>query len=913
MVTIEVVVPIEVWDDFELNLLTVNHDFIGLSPVRSGSCHLDVVCGSEEGFELVEKYRKMINGVGAYHFNGTAICSGSLINNSLNDCTPFFLTAEHCNVNQVTAPTVVVYWNYQNSYCRLPYSNDSGGSGDGILNQYNTGSIFRAASENSDFTLIELDDPLNPEHRLYLPGWNRSLVLPQETALIHHPRIEEKRISINTDPVNYKNDNINGNYIQVDNWEIGSSEVGSSGGPLFNKEGQIIGQLNGGQAACGNNDYDEFGWLRSSWNGGGASHNALKYWLDPDGLEGESMDGLSCGYSIDLVSNRQNICSEDSNQLVIESSVNEFFSNDVIISLDNPDNIGVSVSNNSIGPGQSFSLIIHDLDQLPPDIYSLTVMAKSGVEMAMETIFIEVSNQVPTKPTLVFPAASQQDVSLTPYLQWSMDPQAINYRIQIAGDDVFNELIYDFTVKSNGVLQAFELEGSNQYYWRVKGLNHCGESDWSDVLDFTTKNRFCTTVSWDEGLSIPNSASTVVAKMNNPYNVYLESVYLPNMHGTHSYVGDLGFSLKHQGLEVSLWEYECGDDQDFNLGFSDISSAAISCPPTNGAIVESLEPLSQFTSMNAGGEWQLIIDDAFNSDGGYLEHWELEFCFADSEQNTFLSSKDRYDYCENNSLQFDCYLKMPDLDLTTVTVLDQGDNPLLVDVDLSLLESNKIVSITIDSLPISLGTYVPLTLRAYNNTSVLNHDIVVVREDASEGVEILSPANEKIFHFNEAVIIQWNTSEEDLEYLVEISTDSLFGNIVYSQAITDQLLVSEYDFLDSTQYYLRIHNYHLTHCPGLSETHSFIYGLISSNDDLSVDGELLIFPNPADQKISIHTHSYHQQQLIIYNYLGQLIHACEFSEPSIELETDSWKAGIYYAVVLDEFKQKKIQQFQILH
>ncbi len=913
LITIEIIVPIDSWDEFKLSLLTVNHDFIGLSPVRSGSCHLDVICGSQEGFDLVDKYRKMINGVGAYHFNGTAICSGSLINNSLNDCTPFFLTAEHCNVNQVTAPTVVVYWNYQNSYCRLPYSEESGGNGNGILNQYNTGAIFRASSEQSDFTLIELDDPLDPAFRLYLPGWNRSLVLPQETALIHHPKIEEKRISINQDPVSYKNDNIEGDFIQVDNWEIGSSEVGSSGGPLFNAQGQIIGQLNGGQAACGNNDYDEFGWIRSSWDGQNAAHNALKYWLDPDGLEGESMDGLSCGYSIDLVTNRQNTCSDETNQMVIESGVSSFFSDNVVITLDNPDNLGVSVSNNNIGPGQAFTITIHNLDELPPAIYRLTIMAKSGEEMARETVFLEVSNQLPAKPELEYPVSQQEDVSLTPYLQWSMDEQALEYQIQIASDDLFDQLLYDFSVKANGVLQAFELEGSSQYFWRVKALNHCGESDWSNPQSFTTKNRFCTTITWDEGLVIPNSASTVVAKINNPYNVYLESVYVPNIHGTHSYVGDLGFSLEHQGLEVSLWEYECGDDQDFNLGFSDISSAAIACPPTNGAIVESLEPLSQFTAMNAGGDWRLIVDDAFNSDGGYLEHWEIEFCFADSEQNTFLSSKDQYDFCENNDLTFDCYLKMPDLDLVSINVLDQDGNLVDASVDLSLLESNKIVSIGIDSLPWSLGTYVPLTLQAYNNTSLIEHEIVIVREEASEGVQILSPYNEKEYHFNESVIIQWNSSEDDRDYVVEISTDSMFNDIVYTIQTQEKLLVADYAFADSSHYFLRIHNHHVSQCPGLSSVHSFKYGFTSSNNEIKVDQGMLIFPNPADQKISILTHSYQDQQLVIYNFLGQIIHICEFSEPSLELETNAWEAGIYYAVVIDAFNQKKIQQFQILH
>ena len=68
-------------------------------------------------------------------------------------------------------------------------------------------------------------------------------------------------------------------------WEIGVTEPGSSGSPLFDVEGRIIGQLFGGGAACSgtvdNNLYDYYGRLGVSWEGGGTSSTRLRDWLDP--------------------------------------------------------------------------------------------------------------------------------------------------------------------------------------------------------------------------------------------------------------------------------------------------------------------------------------------------------------------------------------------------------------------------------------------------------------------------------------------------------------------------------------------------------------------------------------------------------------------------------------------------------
>ena len=66
-----------------------------------------------------------------------------------------------------------------------------------------------------------------------------------------------------------------------------ASEGGSSGSPLFDPDGRIIGQLYGGSSECtglsDNGAADIYGRVDKSWNGAGTSSTRLSDWLDSAG------------------------------------------------------------------------------------------------------------------------------------------------------------------------------------------------------------------------------------------------------------------------------------------------------------------------------------------------------------------------------------------------------------------------------------------------------------------------------------------------------------------------------------------------------------------------------------------------------------------------------------------------------
>ena len=109
----------------------------------SGACNTDVTCLASG-----DPWNDPRRAVGAYSRSGVDACTGSLVNNTAHDRRMFFMTATHCGVTAATAPSMVVYWNYESPTCRRPGSSASGVVVPRDPNITNTGATFRAATIN---------------------------------------------------------------------------------------------------------------------------------------------------------------------------------------------------------------------------------------------------------------------------------------------------------------------------------------------------------------------------------------------------------------------------------------------------------------------------------------------------------------------------------------------------------------------------------------------------------------------------------------------------------------------------------------------------------------------------------------------------------------------------------------------
>ena len=252
----------------------------------SGACNYDVNCPIGNDFDgkkdLVKKAVALLNLGNGY------LCSAALINNSANDKTPYLLTANHCLQN--SNPTL---WSIRfNWVSPTPVCGTGEDSGDLQTNFTISGAELKASSSLSDFALVKLFDPIPNSWDVAFAGWDNSDSNPLFSVGIHHPNGDIMKIC--RDDSGAQKENANGTQVWLigggshgtgNGWEIGTTESGSSGSPLFDGNGRIIGQLYAGQSACdgleSNHDYDIYGRFAVSWNSGNTSASRLKDWLDP--------------------------------------------------------------------------------------------------------------------------------------------------------------------------------------------------------------------------------------------------------------------------------------------------------------------------------------------------------------------------------------------------------------------------------------------------------------------------------------------------------------------------------------------------------------------------------------------------------------------------------------------------------
>ncbi|WP_445159401.1 T9SS type A sorting domain-containing protein [Mesohalobacter salilacus] len=244
----------------------------------SGACNLDVDCSIGSDFDTFKDDLK--KSVALIVVGGSGFCTGALVNNTSHDGTPYFLTANHCLGSSVGNWAFRFNWRSPNPQCAT-----GNNSTDGTFNQTVSGANLIANNGDSDFGLLEITAPLPSSWDLVWAGWDRSSTPANFSVGIHHPSGDIMKVCRDNDQPTTSIQS-GAQVWFLDEWEIGVTEPGSSGSPLFNQDGRIIGQLFGGAAACAgtvnNQQFDYYGRFDVSWDNGSSPSTRLKEWLDPN-------------------------------------------------------------------------------------------------------------------------------------------------------------------------------------------------------------------------------------------------------------------------------------------------------------------------------------------------------------------------------------------------------------------------------------------------------------------------------------------------------------------------------------------------------------------------------------------------------------------------------------------------------
>ncbi len=241
--------------------------------------------------------------------DGDTMSTASLINNTKNDGTPYLLTASHC-VNRIfgypndlervkkTVTSAVVFFGFESP---SPNRNIRGSEEKTI-----SGAELVAYNTKSDMALIKLtglptDEQgqkfIPPAYNPYFSGWNISSKPKGEFYNIHHPIASTKRFNLSKDidlellpEYSVKDLIFRNKHWLITEWAIGTTAAGSSGSPLFDNQGHIIGALTGGVSDCKKAYSDKFFAIYKTWQGADPK-KSLKPWLDPDNSHTQVCEG----------------------------------------------------------------------------------------------------------------------------------------------------------------------------------------------------------------------------------------------------------------------------------------------------------------------------------------------------------------------------------------------------------------------------------------------------------------------------------------------------------------------------------------------------------------------------------------------------------------------------------------------
>ncbi len=227
-------------------------------------------------------------------------CSGSLVNNTAQDGTPYFLTADHCGANASEEDRNV--WRFFFNFER-PGCDNVGIPPENLL----IGCQLRARGPiagGSDFQLVEINSSIPESWNPFFNGWDRNNTASPSGVGIHHPAGDAKKISTYTTSTVSSTPTISGQTMARQaawrvNWtptvnDHSVTQGGSSGSPLFNPSGLIIGKLSGGSSTCDTPDNPDFyGKFSVSWESNGTeADDQLKPWLDPINSDVMTLTGL---------------------------------------------------------------------------------------------------------------------------------------------------------------------------------------------------------------------------------------------------------------------------------------------------------------------------------------------------------------------------------------------------------------------------------------------------------------------------------------------------------------------------------------------------------------------------------------------------------------------------------------------
>lgn len=587
--------------------------------------------------------------------------------------------------------------------------------------------------------------------------------------------------------------------------------------------------------------------------------------------------GAVDGYDLQLLNDSQNVC--QGTEAFYDINIDQIgsFSGPVALSVAGlPVGATTSWSANPVNtPGLSTLTIT--TAGVAAGVYNITINATGSSGDQSQPATLTISDGAPGPVSPINPAGGVDGVSIPVTFTWgtSATPGA-QYDIQISTTPLFT-VFADFGLNlPSPTFTSENLLPGITYYWRVRSVNSCGQSDYSSANSFTTANCYNFAAA-DLPISISASGTpTITSTIQVSQSGVISSVDVIDLVGVHTYMSDLTFTLTSpQGTSVILFSEICGNQDNFDLNLSSSAApGAIPCPPTTGLTYQPQQPLTNFVGQNMQGTWTLTVADGANLDGGALQSWGLNICSSENAcvQPTLPVVSGNTSVCVGDDV--------------TLSV-DFGE---LNDAEDWYWYANDCNTGTL------LGTGTEVTFEA---TSAMN-----VMVAGSGGCVI------------------------PIECLmVEIEVNNVDANFTHSgQMLLANQTFAQHQWLDcSTEPPTPIAgatgaSFTLTNATGSYALQATLGACVQTSACMSIDmsnleaygmGSVNIYPNPADQTVFVTWNSTEIQmnEIRLFDASGKLVQVVPVSIDGVEIDVRKLSAGMYY---LEMQSAEQLQYFKVV-
>ena len=324
------------------------------------------------------------------------------------------------------------------------------------------------------------------------------------------------------------------------------------------------------------------------------------------------------------------VCNNESVSASLTYETSTAFSDTAIFSsLNAPSSLSVGFSPTSASTHNTpIDVTIAAAADIIAGIYPVDVVATSNIREQSVTFNVSAYSSIFSPVTIILPADQSILAGLGTKLQWQKQINAVSYKVEVATDQSFNDIVVTSIVDSDS-LSVTGLQRETSYYWRVTPINSCGVADTGNVYAFTTPNLFqaqnlpVTIVS-----SEPNSISSTISISEN---LVITDVNV-GVDITHTYVGELTLVLTSPtGMSVTLLQDVCVNEDNssgsnINAVFDDEGSdleCGSSSPVVSGTLRPQIGLLDIFNDQSTQGDWVLTVTDKWSGDGGSLNNFTV--------------------------------------------------------------------------------------------------------------------------------------------------------------------------------------------------------------------------------------------------------------------------------------------------